>query len=92
MLDYSILLERLKMTCGVRGFALEWFASYVHDSCQSVVTDDGIVSASNPLVYGVSQGSVLGPVLFTLYSQPLSDVISYHECDSHESADDTELS
>ena len=38
---------------------------------------DGAVSASGPLVYSVPQGSVLiGPVLFTLYSQPLSDVIS----------------
>ena len=34
----------------------------------------------------------LGRVLFTLYSQPLSDVISVHDCDYHMYADDTELS
>ena len=58
---------------------------------QSVIVD-GVVSASRPLVYGVPQGSVLGPGLFTLYSQPLSDVISVHDCDCHKYADDTELS
>ena len=35
---------------------------------------------------------MLGSVLFTLYSQPLSDVISVHNCDYHKYADDTELS
>ena len=33
-----------------------------------------------------------GPILFTLYSQPLSDVISVYNCDYHKYADDTELS
>ena len=35
---------------------------------------------------------MLGPVLFTLYSQPLSDVISVHNCDYHKYAEDIELS
>ena len=70
---------------------LAWFASYVADRSQSVIVD-GELSAPSPLVYGVPQGSVLGPVLFTLYSQPLSDVIDTHKCDFHKYADDTELS
>ena len=90
-LDHSIVLKRLETTYGVRGTVLDWFVSYLSGRSQSVIVD-GVVSASRHLVYGVPQGSVLGPVLFTLYSQPLSDVISVHNCDYHKYADDTELS
>ena len=86
-LDHPILLKRLQTTFGV----LDWFVSYLSGRFQSVIVD-GVVSASRPLVYGVPQGSVLGPVLFTLYSQHLSDVISVYNCDHHKYADDTELS
>ena len=58
--------------------ALEWLVSHVCDHTWSVIVD-GIVSVPSPLVYGVPQGTVLGPVLFTLYSPPLSDVMSDHE-------------
>ena len=90
-LDHSILLRRLELTFGVGGTVLRWFDSYLHDRFQSVVVDD-VLSAPCPLVYGVPQGSVLGPVLFTLYSQPLSDVITEHDFQFHKYADDTELS
>ena len=58
---------------------------------QSVMVD-GAKSTPIPLVLGVPQGSVIGPVLFTLYSQPLSDVKSCHTCDYHKYADETEIS
>ena len=58
---------------------------------QSVMVD-GAKSTPIPLVLGVPQGSVIGPVLFTLYSQPLSDIISCHSCDYHKYVDDTEIS
>ena len=56
------------------GAVLDWFVSYLNEHFQSVVVDN-VASASCPLVYGIPQGSISGPVLFTLYSQPLSDVI-----------------
>lgn len=90
-LDHSVLLKRLELTFGVRDTTLAWFTSYVQNRFQSVIVD-GMMSAPCPLAFGVPQGSVLGPVLFTLYSQPLSDVIASHNCDFHKYADDTELS
>ena len=90
-MDHTILLQQLKMIYNVRGTVLDWFASYLSEHFQSVFVD-GAESTSCPLVYGIPQGSILGPVLFTLYSQPLSDVISVHDCDYHKYADNTELS
>ena len=68
------MLKRLETTYAVRDTVLDWFVSYLSDRSQSVIVD-GVVSASRLFVYGVPQGSVLGPVLFTLYSQPLSCTI-----------------
>ena len=90
-LDHSILLRRLEISFGLHGTVLLWFKSYVEGRFQCV-SIDGVASSPCPLVYGVPQGSVLGPVLFTLYSQPLSGVISSHGCQYHKYADDTELS
>ena len=90
-LDYPILLQRLETTFGISGTVLHWFASYLEGREQSVKVDN-VLSSSSPLQFGVPQGSVLGPILFTLYSQPLSDLICRHECDYYKYADDTQLS
>ena len=47
--------------------------------------------SSSPPPPPLPQGSVLGPVLFTFYAQPLSTIIDTHGCDYHKYADDTEL-
>lgn len=89
-IDHSILLSRLSSTFGISGSALTWFSSYLSDRKQTVSVN-GLLSSPRALKYGVPQGSVLGPVLFTLYTLPLSDIIKAHNCNFHKYADDTQL-
>ena len=52
---------------------------------------NGLPSKPALLQYGVPQGSVLSPLLFTLYTQPVSHVMCRHKCGFHKFADDTQL-
>ena len=66
-LDRSILLTRLHDMFGITGKALECFSSYMFDRVQAVSVN-GRASSQKKLHYGVPQCSVLGPLLFTLYT------------------------
>ena len=73
--DHSILLTRLQNWFGLDGLSLDWFSSYLSLRSQAVSINDSI-SAFSTLSCGVPQGSVLGPLLFTLYTTPHGSVIS----------------
>ena len=69
-IDHSILLCRLEQHFGVSGLALGWFKSYMSNRFHFVCSR-GSNSKLSKLDCGVPQGSVLGPFLFVLYTQPL---------------------
>lgn len=73
-IDHNIILKRLELTFRIKGCVLRWFMSYLSNRYQTVVIGNEM-SYKCPLKYGVHQGSVLGPVLFTIYTQPLAGVI-----------------
>ena len=88
--DHDVLLERLKSGLGICGTALNWFKSYLSGRSQSVLIN-GTQSKPTSLVCGVPQGSVLGPILFTIYMLPLGDIIKRHGMQFHMYADDCQL-
>ena len=73
-INHVILSCWLSSNFGCTGTVLGWFESYLSNRTQSVFVND-VQSAPSTLKYGVPQGSVLGPILFTMYTPPVGSVI-----------------
>ena len=88
---HRVLLNYLSSWFGLSGVVLGWFASYLPHRNQFVKVGD-ILSDPADLIYGVAQGSVLGLILFSLYTTPLNKIPStYKTVNHHFYADDTQL-
>jgi len=88
--DHSMLLQRLERNFGISGLALQWLTSFLTDRTQQV-TYNGTLSKLQRLLYGVPQGSVLGPLLFNLYTADLCTIVESHGHRLHQYADDCQV-
>jgi hypothetical protein len=88
--DHGILLQRLRTSFGIDGTVLGWIGSFLSGRSQAVAFQ-GVTSGYTPLRFGVPQGSVLGPLLFLLYTADVAAIAERHSVSVHSYADDTQL-
>ena len=88
--QHSKLLKKLRTNYGIEDTALAWFKSYLSGRSSSVQIGD---ARSRPIEVdiGVPQGSILGPILFIMYTKELQSIAEKHGLNIHLFADDTQI-
>ena len=89
-IDHTILIHRVHTDFRFTDTVHQWFSSYLTDRMHYVSLCNHC-SAFSPVHSGVPQSSFLGPILFTMYIKPLSDIVDSHSIIHHSFADDLQI-
>ena len=88
--SHTALLHKLESQYRIKGNALAWFSSYLRGRSTSVQIGN-CRSESIDVEIGVPQGSILGPILFIIYTRELQKIAEQHGLKIHLFADDTQI-
>ena len=87
--NHQLLIQTLQQL-GIRGTMLPWFSTYLSGRLQMIKVN-GVTSKPKLLDCRVPHGSVLGPILFTIYTASLGQLLRQLDVQYHLYADDSQL-